>query len=375
MKVALVPIAYEIYNYGGVLQFLALQKVLLNMGHECEILKCKDDTVLCKRPTSWWKTLAWRILNPFFSIQSKKNNNILSSVLYNRRVRVDEYRKRNFVKIVDLDDIDINTYNAVICGSDQIWNPARARKRAFLTFVPDNIRKIIYAASMGCEEMTDYQKKCFKPVIERLDYISVREKSAKEILDTFVEHKDISVQLDPTLLLTKKDWELVVNYDFENNPSGKKYILCYFLGAYSDKKEYLLEFARQKSLIVVNVPYASGESIDSEEFGDLSYIDATPDEFLGLIKNAEYVFTDSFHACVFSIIFNRQFYVYKRDGRSQMMGRIYTLLDYYNIENRIVDDQNDIFITERINYDGLDKKIEQKRLESMNFLRNAIESK
>lgn len=373
MKVGLVPLVYEENNYGGVLQFLALQNAIKHLGIECAIIKVTDETVLCKSVSSiWWKRLAWKVLTPYFQLKSRKESKNIKEKLHERFEKCERYRRENYVETIRLEDVDINSFDAVICGSDQIWNPSRARKRAFLDFVPDNITKIVYAASLGAESMTCEQKKCFKPAIERLDYVSVREQSAKKILDEFIEGKDISVQVDPTLLLSEKDWSSFADSALVDNLNGKKYIFTYFLGGYSERIKPICRFAKDQNYIIVNIPYASGETEDKENFGDVQYISATPGDFLGLIRSAEYILTDSFHACVFSIIFKKQFYAYQRDGKLQMMNRIVTLLNHFQIKNRIIDDLFDFKDCERIDFTEKDQTHKQLRDNSLDFLCGAL---
>lgn len=331
-KIGLVPLLYDEYNYGGVLQFYALQTALKKLGYEIVILKYNNEEKVI--PVSNDNDTLYKKLRMFvYSLLHKNDEKHLNSVLQHRRDKIKLFKEQYYSKVEDEKNIDISTFCAVICGSDQIWNPKWARKRNFLEFVPDDVNKIIYAASLGTEKMLDSEKECFKPRIERINHISVREFSAKKLLDEFVERKDIEVVADPTLLLTATDWELIID---EKEVPSESYILTYFLGDYSRIKNYISDFAGSKRIHIVNIPYASGERVDSEKFGDIRLQDLSPQEFLGLIKNAEYVFTDSFHACVFSTLFQRQFYVFERDGKKNMSGRINTLMENFHLQSRFI---------------------------------------
>ena len=374
MKVALIPLLYDENNFGGVLQFYALQKSIMNMGSECLILKVNDDSVLCKpKKQKLWKRFARSMLRKFSKKKLQNNNLYLVDILQERNNKSKLFKQKYYVETVNINDIDIYSFDAVICGSDQIWNPIWARRRCFLDFVPDDINKIIYAASMGCESMEDYQKESFKPLVERIDHISVREKSAKRILDEFIENRDISVQVDPTLLLLKNDWENIAA-NVSDIVGNKKYIFTYFLGNYSKQKQIVSNFAKKNNLIIVNIPFASGETVDNENFGDIQYINASPDEFIGFIKNAEYVFTDSFHGCVFSIIFEKEFFAYKRDNSSKMMGRIDTLLDNFKISGRVISADCDIDNMEKIDYSKKEKIHSVLRRNSLEFIKESLEN-
>lgn len=374
MKVALIPLAYDMHNFGGSLQFYALQKAIIDMGIDCYILQVNDDRVLCEsNDLKLWKRIAWYIYERLNKYKSKKEYLYRVNTLCERRKKFSLFKQKYYVETVNINDIDLYSFDAVISGSDQIWNPMFARRRCFLEFVPDDINKIIYAASMGCESMTDYQKSCFKPLVERIDHISVREKSAKRILDEFIEGCDISVQVDPTLLLLKNDWENIA-VDVSNIVGNKNYIFTYFLGNYSKQKDIISDFAKKHNLIIVNIPFASGETIDNENFGDIQYVNASPDEFIGFIKNAEYIFTDSFHGCVFSIIFEKEFFAYKRNNSSKMMGRIETLLENFNITGRVIDTNSPLENIGKIDYSKTESIQFELRRGSLKFIKESLEN-
>lgn len=218
--------------------------------------------------------------------------------------------------------------------------------------------------------MSEEQKAQFKPRIERLQYVSVREDSGKAILDSFIKDKTIKVVLDPTLLLLPEDWNKVV---VETKEKG--YVFTYFLGKYDDKIHYIEEFAKSKGLKVINIPFASGEKIDEVCFGDLQIKDADPGEFIGLIKNAEYIFTDSFHACVFSILFKKEFYAFQRDNSKKMQGRINTLLHNFNLPNRFIEVGTKLDSMPLIDYQNNDIIQRSLRRNSLEFLLDSINDK
>jgi len=331
MKVGLVPLKYDEYNYGGVLQFYALQQAIRNCNIDCEIVYVEAEDKICPVPLKI--KIKSKIADMLYSSTNKKIRSQIDNVLKDRYVKIEHYKEKYYSKTVTYSPNTIKEYKALICGSDQIWNPNYARERAFLTFAPKGSNTIIYAASLGVEALNENQKKAFKPRVESLRHVSVQEHSAKKILDEFVDRDDIVVVLDPTLLLSKGDWLKLCN---DSLVPSEKYIFTYFLGEYSAYKTYIEKFANDRGLKVVNIPFASGERLDLEEYGDYKIYDAAPDEFLALINNAEYVFTDSFHSCVFSTLFEKEFYVFERDGNRKMMGRIDTLLHNFELPNRII---------------------------------------
>ena len=274
----------------------------------------------------------------------RKDNKKIERAVSERRKKIDAFKSLHYCKTLNEKEVNLHEYSAFVCGSDQIWNPNWARRRCFLEFVPDDINKVIYAASLGVEELEDCDKADYKKRIERLKFVSVREYSAKTILESITSRKDIEIVADPTLLLYPQEWANIC----EDIPYGNKsYIFTYFLGDYSAIKGLVEDFARNKGLPIVNIPFASADKIDNENFGDAKVTDASPGEFLSLIRNARYVFTDSFHACVFSILFETQYYAFERDGKTSMLDRILTLQKNFNLPNRIIpikeiEEKNDI---------------------------------
>lgn len=369
MKVGLVPLLYNEYNYGGVLQFYALQRILKKNNIDCDIVFYNNDEKVSYYELPVIKKIILKakifVVNSINKKQETINNNI-----ENRKRKIDEFKSKYYSHVVNEGDIQYSKYDAIVCGSDQIWNPNWARRRCFLEFVPDEINKVIYAASLGCESMSKEQKAQFEPRIERLQYVSLREQSGKAILDSFIKDKDIKVVLDPTLLLLPEDWNNIVV-----EPKEKGYVFTYFLGKYDDKIEYIGEFAKRKGLKIINIPFASGEKNDDVCFGDVQIKDADPGEFIGLIKNAEYIFTDSFHACVFSVLFKKEFYAFQRDNSKKMQGRINTLLHNFNLPNRFIEVGTDLDMISSIDYQNNDMIQESLRGDSLAFLLDSINDK
>lgn len=332
MKVGLVPLLYNEYNYGGILQFYALQKVLKDKKIEGNIIYFDSNARICEPVLKKYQKIILSIKSFAYKTASRGKKKKLEKNIKKRRQKIDLFKEKTFFSTIDANKLHFKEYQAIICGSDQIWNPAWAKRRCFLEFVPDEVNKVIYAASLGCEEMSAEVCQVFKPRVERLQHVSVREYSAKKLLDSFVDRNDIGVVLDPTLLLLPEEWMSIVK-----PPSYENYIFTYFLGDYKDKIQYIKNVAEEKGLKIINIPNASGEKLDENDFGDIKIMDADPGEFLGLIKSAQYIFTDSFHACVFSIMFKKQFLVSLRDGSERMYGRINTLFQNFDIPDRRMD--------------------------------------
>lgn len=372
-KVGLIPLLYDEYNYGGVLQFYALQYVVKKLGYSFHIVKMNNNEVICgrnlnKKLVQHFQSL---IFYPVRRLKVYRQAKIINQNIKDRFKKIDDFRNKYYGAIVEKKISDsFDEYSAIVCGSDQIWNPKWAKRRTLLVDIPDNINKVIYAASMGCESMTKEEKNVFKPLVKRIQHVSVREESAKQLLDSFVERSDIQVVLDPTLLLSPEEWEKIV----VKPVLTKKYLFTYFLGESKNYNTIVERAAKFLNLKIVNIPFSSGERVDNNLFGDYKFFNASPEEFIGFIRNAEIVFTDSFHACVFSILFRRKYFVFERKGSTNMIGRIVNLQNHFQLPNRIIKADNDINFTEEIDYSRNDEIQKKFSKESIKYLEKSIEN-
>jgi len=369
-KIGLVPLLYKEYNYGGILQSYAIQYVLNNLGYDVNIIEFNNDEKIREVRYSYLKRAVISAKRNIYALFHSNDNEELEKAISNRKSKIDSFKKIHYCKTVNEKNIDLYEYVAFVCGSDQIWNPNWARRRCFLEFVPDDINKIIYAASLGVEDIEDRDKEDYKSRVKRLQHVSVREYSAKRILDDISGRKDIEVVVDPTLLLFPDEWENICEDTAYENES---YIFTYFLGDYARIKEFIAGFAKKKGFPIINIPFASAERIDTEEFGDVRVLDASPGEFLSLIRGAKYVFTDSFHACVFSALFEREYYVFERDGKTSMMDRILTLQKNFQLPNRVIP-VKEIREQSIINYSNNNTYQTKLRDQSLKYLMESLEN-
>ena len=216
---------------------------------------------------------------------------------------------------------EFSEYDYYFVGSDQIWNPIYGglSDLDLLTFTEK--KKIAISASFGIEELSLKYRDRVKKYISKFDAISVREKEAKNIIETITDRQDVEVLIDPTMMLPKEEWNKIVKKPEKILPN--KYIVCYFLG--TKTKEYISaihKIAAEKGCEIIDL-----SNLESE------FYCCGPSEFVYLIKNAQFVCTDSFHASVFSILYNRPFVVFDRNGKHTGMGsRINTLLKTFHLE-------------------------------------------
>lgn len=358
MKIGLITIT-DRENYGNRLQNYAVEKNLIDLG--CVVQTIRKGVYR----TTYWEKLKFFIKKCF-------------KIKYTRYLkRVNRFNKFNkkYIHFSDeyvlSDEIDYNLsekYDAFICGSDQIWNSEFAFNSdvEYLSFVTGK-KKIALAASFGVEEITGEEKEHIRYLLDKFDAISVREDSGKKIVEEN-SSKEAIVLSDPTITLSATEWSTI-----ENKPKGfakDKFILCYILGVYDiSMQENIRTYAKKNEMNVVFLEhdYYKYKITTEEEF---SY---GPQEFLWLIKHAEKVITDSFHAVVFSLIFEKKFLIIPGgEAQKKMGGRFEQLAQTYGIKNIYVKDDN---------YDGeslYDKeyvrnKMEEQRKIFKEYLKKALE--
>lgn len=371
MKKVAIMTWFNYHNFGTALQVTALSKTIENLGYEARVIQYT--------PHAKVKTLTNNYKN--FKIYINKFNNKLKS--RKSREIVDREKKEKFEKYindnlnltkvcnVDSQLFRLNTeYDAFVCGSDQIWAPTCFNPKYFLNFVQDTKKMIAYAPSIGLTEVKDeYTKERMKECIERFKHLSVREEQGKRLIKEIC-NKESKVVLDPTLLLSNKEWN---NIAVEPKES-EKYILCYFLGNNDETWTHVKELSKKLDIKLKVLP-AVFKDLNSEfeiEEG------VGPGEFLGLIKNAYFICTDSFHGTLFSIIYEKSFYTYERFSNKEsnsQNSRIHNILKITNLENRIIKNKSkiekDLFIQD---FKDAKKRLEIKKQESITYLEDALKS-
>lgn len=245
---------------------------------------------------------------------------------WKRLIRFKEFNKRylNLTKhTLNNSSKDFEEVDMFVCGSDQIWNPNYYQSIDLLT---GNMKKpklsISYAASFGVSNIPNEKRKSFSEALNNLKAVSVREEQGVEICKTLGIH-NARVNIDPTLLVDEEKWIKYIQRPNKNIPNN--YVLNYFLGKISPDTERLID---------QYCHFNNCKRVDLNCLQHLDWYDIDPFEFLYLIKNADIIFTDSFHASVFSIIFEKKFITFNRNGDSnnKMNSRIDTLLKTFNCE-------------------------------------------
>lgn len=265
----------------------------------------------------------------------------------------------------------------VIVGSDQLWLPVNVIAKYYtLDFVPDNVNKVSYSTSFGISSISKKYEKNYKNFLQRINKISVREETGRKIVNGLVGVQ-CSVVCDPTMLLNTSQWEKII----DKEPIYKeKYILCYFLGKEKKHRLFAEKLKKITGFKIVSINHCDEFVKYSDHMADFVPYDIGPKEWLNLIKNAEYICTDSFHGSLFSILFNKRFFTFRRypnKSKFSTNSRLDTLLNIAGYGNSIFDGQESILdikkaINKIFDYNEINKKIDEYRIKSREFLLNSL---
>lgn len=377
-------LAYSGQNYGMLLQAYATQQWLEEKGYETEIINYIAGK---KRKIRWdpglivfgWKQLMKKMKSP----PKKAPLDAIHKQNKQERIAVSKaFRAQHLHNIVDYHGIDAlkkagaENYDAVMVGSDQQWLPPVAFSNfKTMRFVPDNVLKVAYSASFGVSELPRYTRHAAGQFLNRINHIAVREASGKTIVES-VSKKQATLVLDPTYLLTADDW--AQRFPVER-PIAEPYVLCYFLGNNEESKKNARAYADKKDLKLVSI--LSDESISPIDvsFADEVVTGKGPNEFLNLIRHAECIMTDSFHGIAFSIIHNRQFFVFYRNkptDKNSRNTRIDNILGIFDLQSHLVNDPASWLTQEPapIDFAAVNKIWERRRNESVAYLDHALSS-
>lgn len=354
MKVGILT-QHFLLNYGGIIQNYALQQVLIKLGHEP--LTFEHDT--CYSSTWWLLRTIKQVL------KTRSFMGLPSYPTYKGRIG-----QKNFIKFVlkNIKSVPVRDFTpsltskygiyAYVVGSDQVWRPAfnvgPRLGQMFLDFADDKVKKLSYAASFGTSEWEydEKQTENCKALAQRFDAISVREDSGVKLCK---EHLDVDAVhvLDPTLLLDKEDYMKVCS----DVPVYKPHIFVYSL------------VVGNKVMAVANdIATKTGLCIEVMEAGNKVKLNDSIEKWFAHFRDAEYIVTDSFHGMVFSIIFNKPFYIVMNSSGGN--SRYTSLLSMSGLSDRIVID--DKIIQSDIDWKSVNEKRAAMCDKSWNFLKENL---
>ncbi len=357
------------HNYGAMLQAYALPKAAQKLGYDCEIIHYCFPYIygwghvehlpeLCKKHGLVRGSLRYakRLVKGAYDPRSKRNK--FESFIY----KTMPLSKRAYHSA---DELKYAEYDAILFGSDQIWNASLtdgiAKEFVGCFDTSKKTRKIAYAASCGRSEFTKEEKENYYPLLKDFYALGIREKGFCNSLckDGFPAQK----VLDPTLLLTKNEWEVLATAKkYKKSLPKKDYILVYAFDEDRSLYSFVDSLAEKYGLDVCCIAYKKTENNEKYRV----YTECGVEEFLALINGATKVVTTSFHGTVFSIIFEKDFYCIPHPTLHE---RTDSLLSELSLEARNGFPSG---VVKDIDWEKTGKLLEEKREESLSFLREAI---
>lgn len=375
MKIGIITTHYAL-NYGAILQALALQRTLSDLGHDCEIIDYRPDVGKYGR-NYFYKNRSIRAflrnIYAFLSVSTYRK-------FIRRKALFDDVLEKK-MRLSDKiyfsgDDVlsNLDPYDMFICGSDQIWNANLVYDPIyFLDFYEKYplSKYVSYAPSISMDKFDERGKNIYRAHLKKFCAISVRESEGKALISSLTDKK-IEVVLDPVFLLGVENWQ-----KFSKAPKGinvkAPYIFCYFIGT---SKLPAIAVERLRRITGYKVIYCNVQVRDRFN-SDVSIQDASPQEYVGLIENASIVCTNSFHATAFSVMFKKPLVVTlnlnARDARMidflasvELNGRTFSLDNIDKLDSSMVEKL-------AMGYEQAELLLNTRVKESLNFLEKSFE--
>ena len=365
-------------NYGGLLQNYALQQVLLRAGHEVETIdwtpfnkslrsrlyriKC---TILPFLFPKKYPKLRYQPTDEERKVIQQHTNHFISTYIH--------HTKTIMYKDGFSHQAKVGNYDAYVVGSDQCWRPQYNAflSSMFLDFAKEEkVKRIAYAASFGTNqwEFTQEMTSICSPLAQKFDFVSVREDSGVKLCKEHLGVNAVHV-LDPTLLLTKEDYIRLIEAEKESKAKGT--LFNYILDPDASKSAFINKVEKEKGLTTFQVlPKYQAETRTKDDIKnhieDCVFPGVTA--WLRAFMDAEMTIVDSFHGMVFSIIFNKPFWVIGNANRG--MSRFTSLLKVFHLEDRLLDANQllEVDINRPIDWSSVNAILQQKRNECINLL-------
>lgn len=363
-RIGILTINVNLMNYGNRLQNYALQEVLRKLGHDALTV---DYTPSYPSSSFSYSTSVQKKSSRFFPLRMIPGKAVrlivrfMNRYAYRRKIESFNDFVRNKIKWTNEKygfDSDFSALNEefdyMIAGSDQVWNPywEGTQPVYFMEFVPPE-KRIAYAASFGVSEIPDDMRERYRAYMKQIPRISCREDTGCDIVENLTGRRPEHV-LDPVFLLSKDEWSAMEKEPSRSYSFGSSYVLVYFLGGIS-------ESANERIKSLKNAVY-----LDRRE--KFNPIFASPEEFLFLVNHAEMIITDSFHGCVFSLIFNKPFAYFDREvsgGNRDMSSRLSSL-------SRLIQCRISEHGITSYDYPAINQILAREKIKSMNFLESSL---
>ena len=381
MKKIGLAVCYDTKNYGSQLQVLATIKKIEELGYSTEIIRYRKKLT----PKFILQTVP-RLFNIRFvksKLRGSKRDKAVSQYpeiqenIVRRDKRFESFVSRYFTNLSkpyngweNLVKESNESYDAFLCGSDQLWLPNNLGSHFYtLEFAADNKPKIAYATSFGVSSIPKLQQRGFRKYLSRFYALSTREIAGQRIIKELTG-KDAKVVCDPTLLFDSYGWNTMIpNKSLIEEP----YVFCYFLGTNEEHRTIAAEFKHHTGMRLVTCPFLDDFVECDKEFGDIQMYNADAEDFVNLIRHADYILTDSFHGSVFSILYHKKFMTFNRfdNGANSRNSRIDSLCTLLGLSERRY--SGDVMsVINDINYTEVESKLNTLREDSISYLEKAL---
>lgn len=368
-------------NYGGLLQNYALQQTLIRAGHEVETIDWgRPKSLRAELYRMKLQFLATWFQSQYPEVRYQPSKKELATIWRNTNHFINAYLNHT-VPMHSLNEFrhqaNIGKYDAFVVGSDQCWRPCYNSflSSMFLGFANDmDVKRISYAASFGTDkwEFSPQQTAVCASLAQKFDLVTVREDSGVTLCKDYLGVDAVHV-LDPTMLLSKEDYILII--EKEQEPKSDGTLFNYILDPDAKKSTFIDKVAQENGLKVFQVlPKCQAETrtrkdvksrIDDCVFPGVS-------TWLRAFMDAEMTVVDSFHGMVFSIIFNKPFWVIGNAHRG--MSRFTSLLKVFHLENRLLDASglDDVDLSQSIDWESVNEILKEKQKECKLLLLNSL---
>lgn len=373
---------HKISNYGAVLQGYALQQAIIKLGYQCEVIDflfpVHRDYEMVKRALPILSAsggVEQASLSTYIKIKMFLKKMLSHMLLKKQNERFSEFCDKHMIfsnkkfRNVDVLYEQPPEYDAYVTGSDQVWNPtySHSPEPYFLTFVTEHKKRIAYAPSFGISEIPKETWPLYREWLLGISHLSVRESKGSQIIAD-ITGKSSLVVLDPTLLLDSNDWDKVATIKNVVEP----YIFCYALVELPRMMELCYQLKKITGYQILKI--GDVKNIFNNDIK--AVLDAGPSEFLGLIKNAAIVVTNSFHGTCFSINYRKPFYTVLTTNSSQPSrnSRLINLLELLNLEKRLFTEESMLPDCDHIaiDYKHVESRLLEEKNKSIAFLKTAL---
>lgn len=360
---------HDVYNYGASLQAYALMTYLQQMGHDVEIIDYKPAYLTNRYNYMWvnpesrfhryWITRviyrALKYLQRQTTMGRKKKFDYYTSHIL-RKTRKCYYSNEELKK--DCPEADL-----YIVGSDQVWNSFydQGKDPAFyLDFIKDDSRKYAYSASFSIKELDEKFQLIVKQFLKKFSGIAVRERQGVEILKKMGLHG--TWVLDPVFLLSNRHWEL----QLQPFKKRKPYLLIYDFERNKLMEKFAIEYARNNDMDIYSI-----NDTYPLLYADKNFNSAGPLDFITLIYHCDCFISNSFHGSAFSIIFQKEFFVFGRN-RHKVNERMLSLLSMFHLEDRYVTEGNMGTSHQKINFKNVELLMKEHLNSSIHYINNML---